>query len=215
MISFQSILNQISIVACFQGFLHAAGLFFINEGDKILNIILRIYLMCLSLTALYSTLYCMGYYGKYSAILCFNFPTDFIGNAVIYLFVFWLINLNYNIYLTTIFHFNSAILILTYYANYYFSAIHVKQEIIQRRYYYFPYVVAFLSFLDIIYSVICILIDAVIFQHNKKQASEFYSDYEWRNQRIDCLAYIIKCSRMKLHSTVINLMKTCNRVWDI
>lgn len=150
---------------------------------------LGIYLVCFSLSGIYYTLDFMGYYGKYPAIMYINFPTDFIGSAVIYLYVFRLTNKDYKINLKTVFHFIPAILILMYYANYYFSALHIKQEIIERGYNYFPYDVTLFSILDTVYYVICILISAILLQRYKKQVSDFYSDYDRRNH--DWIKFIL------------------------
>ena len=183
MAGLQDILNQVSLLTCFQGFILASALFFIKKGDSILNKILAVFLICFSWSGIYNTLDFMGYYGKYPAIMYTHFIADFISSPLLYLYVFRLTNKDFKIQRKTILHFIPALLVMMYYANYFVASLSTKEAIIQKGYNYFPYDVTVLSYLDIIYYMMCILISAFRLQRYKKQVIDFYSDQNKRNHQ--------------------------------
>ena len=179
--NFDSILNQIGFFVIFQGFLLGAALWFIKKGEQQLNRLLGVSLLMFSWSGVYYTIDQMGKMGEYKSLAYTNFPSDYIYNPLIFLYVCSLTIKDFRPNKKWLLHFIPAALLIIYYSNYYFSSAAHKQEIFSRGYNYFPYDVAIFSYANLLQLVIYLTLGAIILQRYGKKITGFYSNIERRN----------------------------------
>jgi len=178
---FSYLLNQFAFVACFQGFLLALALFFMRKGDRHLNQIFGAYLFSFSWSGVYYTIDFMGISAEYPGIAYTNFLSDYIYNPLMYIYVMRLTTRSFRFRVKSLLHFIPALCMLIYYANYYFAPLDTKTAIMQRGYNYFPWDVAWFSYINLGQALIYLVLSTIVLQRYGRGIKQYYSDIEKRN----------------------------------
>lgn len=147
---FNSLVNQINILAALQGVIIFIALYISKKGDKTANRLLAFAILTFSWTLFYSAMDLSGRLKDYYHIAYTNSLTDYSVGIFLFLYISRITEPYFKITSRALLHFILPLLLGLYYANYFFGSNDVKRTIFSRGYNYFPYDVAVFAYVWVI-----------------------------------------------------------------